>query len=175
MNFQKLAGILIPALFISFLFFYNPNMNTNQRQDEPVTTSFQSRLKDADVSNLEKREEIAELETSVVEDGTSSGNSEAQDRVVQTGDEITVHYRGWRASDGFVFDQSFNHSENGFTFTVGSGVIEGWSEGVVGMKVGEIRRLYIPSEKGYGEFGAGEDIPANTDLIFDVELIRFDD
>jgi FKBP-type peptidyl-prolyl cis-trans isomerase FkpA len=91
---------------------------------------------------------------------------------VKTGDSITVHYRGWLALDGEVFDQSFNHSNDGFTFTVGQGVIQGWSEGVVGMKIGETRRLKIPYNLGYGERGAGLTIPPFADLIFDVELLR---
>jgi FKBP-type peptidyl-prolyl cis-trans isomerase len=57
---------------------------------------------------------------------------------------------------------------------VGAGnVISGWDQGVIGMKVGEIRRLRIPSNLGYGAAGAGSSIPANSDLIFDVELVSF--
>lgn len=91
---------------------------------------------------------------------------------VKEGDTITVHYRGWLAADEQVFDQSFNHSEDGFTFKVGEGVIKGWSEGVVGMKIGETIRLKIPYQKGYGEHGAGFTIPPYSDLIFDIELLE---
>ena len=110
---------------------------------------------------------IEELTHSILNNGEG-------DTQVKSGDKITVHYRGWLALDGEVFDQSFNHSESGFTFTVGQGVIEGWSEGVVGMKLGEVRRLKIPYTKGYGEYGAGYTIPPFSDLIFDVELVSID-
>jgi FKBP-type peptidyl-prolyl cis-trans isomerase len=108
--------------------------------------------------------EIEELSFSILNNGTG-------DKEVSTGNNITVHYRGWLAMDGEVFDQSFNHSAEGFTFKVGNGVIEGWSEGVIGMKIGETRRLKIPFDKGYGEYGAGLTIPPYADLIFDIELI----
>lgn len=108
---------------------------------------------------------LTSLETKTLEEGSG-------DRVVKAGDNISVHYRGWLASDGTVFDTSLNRGEP-FDFSVGSGVIEGWSLGVVGMKVGEVRRLKIPSDLGYGEGGAGGVIGANADLIFDVELISY--
>ncbi len=90
------------------------------------------------------------------------------------GQKATVHYTGWlNAGDdtnGTQFDSS--HSRNmPFTFDLGLGrVIRGWDEGVAGMKVGEIRRLYIPSALGYGARGSGP-IKPNSDLIFDVELL----
>ncbi len=93
-------------------------------------------------------------------------------RSVESGDRISVNYRGWLASTGEVFDQSFIYNKT-LTFTVGQNVIKGWSDGVLGMKVGEVRRLKIPSELGYGEAGSEPKIPANADLIFDVELVKF--
>ena len=74
---------------------------------------------------------------------------------------------------GDKFDSSLDR-EQPFTFTLGSGqVIRGWDLGVVGMKVGEKRRLYIPSALGYGETGTPDGlIPPNSDLIFEVELLE---
>lgn len=84
------------------------------------------------------------------------------------GDRATVHYTGW-LQEGGKFDSSLDNGQP-FTFVVGSNVIEGWSQGVAGMKVGGKRYLVIPPELGYGEQGAGP-IPPNSTLIFEVELL----
>jgi len=90
------------------------------------------------------------------------------------GQMVTVHYTGWlnnKGEKGAKFDSSVDRKQP-FTFTIGVGqVIRGWDEGVASMKVGETRRLFIPSELGYGTRGAGAVIPPNAGLIFDVELI----
>ncbi len=92
-------------------------------------------------------------------------------QAVKKGDTISVHYVGTLA-DGTKFDSSRDRGQP-FSFQVGAGqVIQGWELGVVGMKLGEIRRLYIPSEYGYGERGAGEAIPPNANLIFEIELLE---
>lgn len=170
-NKTLFLGIIIIIVMAAFV-IYNPNKVENKRRpvSDTNTTStsdtFESRLKNADTSNLEtSATPITELQTQVIAEGSG-------DETVATGQRIRVNYRGWLASNGQVFDQSFDRGDEGFTFTVGSGVIVGWSQGVVGMKEGEVRRLKIPSSLGYGEGGAGDAIPANADLIFDVELIE---
>jgi peptidylprolyl isomerase len=99
-----------------------------------------------------------------------------QDLVVGTGDEatrgrqITVDYTGW-LPNGKVFDSSKPEDRNPIMFTLGQGrVIEGWEQGVPGMKVGGVRKLVIPAELAYGNQSRGE-IPANSVLVFDVELL----
>lgn len=105
------------------------------------------------------------------------------DRKVGTGTEakdgmdVLVHYTGWlydenaRDKRGAKFDSSRDHGAP-FNFTLGAGrVIEGWDKGVVGMRVGGKRTLLIPAALGYGANGAGDDIPPNASLVFDVELI----
>ncbi|MBA3789134.1 FKBP-type peptidyl-prolyl cis-trans isomerase [Patescibacteria group bacterium] len=91
--------------------------------------------------------------------------------VAKAGDKVTVQYVGM-LTDGSVFDASANHGSQGFTFTLGAGqVIKGWDEGVAGMKVGGKRELIIPASLGYGAQATGP-IPANSTLVFDVELVN---
>lgn len=86
------------------------------------------------------------------------------------GDSITVHYTGW-LSNGTKFDSSRDRGQPA-TFTIGTGaVIPGWDEAVITMKVGGKRKLIIPPALGYGAKGQPPTIPANSTLVFDVELI----
>ena len=87
-------------------------------------------------------------------------------------DILTVNYTG-KLEDGTVFDSSKNPGRDPFRFTVGTGqVIQGWEEGFIGMKIGGTRTLTIPPEMGYGARGAGDVIPPNATLIFEIELLE---
>ena len=92
------------------------------------------------------------------------------------GSTVTVQYTGWLATagpdgSGKRFDSSRDRQQP-FTFLLDGGqVIKGWDQGVLGMKVGGRRKLIIPAKLGYGKRGAEGSIPANADLIFEVELV----
>jgi FKBP-type peptidyl-prolyl cis-trans isomerase len=96
---------------------------------------------------------------------------EGAGQAAKKGDTVEVHYTGWLTS-GKKFDSSVDRGQP-FTFKLGEGmVIKGWDEGVQGIKVGGKRKLIIPPQLGYGERGAGRDIPPNSTLIFEVELLK---
>ncbi len=103
-----------------------------------------------------------------------------------TGEEIAagkiavVHYTGWlyeasaKDNKGKQFDTSRSGGQ-AFRFPVGTGqVIKGWDQGVVGMKVGESRRLIIPADLAYGDNGAGGVIPPGATLVFDIDLVAIE-
>ena len=88
----------------------------------------------------------------------------------ENGNTVSVHYVG-TLENGVKFDSSVDRGVP-FEFTLGAGqVIPGWDIGVEGMKIGEKRKLTIPSSLAYGERGAGDVIPPNAALIFEVELL----
>lgn len=87
------------------------------------------------------------------------------------GQKVKMHYVGTLAENGHEFDSSRKRNQP-FEFKLGAGqVIRGWDEGVEGMQPGEVRKLRIPSHLGYGERGAGKDIPPNAALHFEVEFL----
>ena len=123
--------------------------------------------------NLEGTKKMEKQITTLVKNDIKLGEG----REAEKGLSVTVHYTGWlydsssKDGKGKKFDSSVD-SQEPFVFILGVGqVIKGWDEGVDGMKVGGHRLITIPSEMGYGSRGAGGVIPANADLIFDVQLL----
>ncbi|WP_225411971.1 FKBP-type peptidyl-prolyl cis-trans isomerase [Stigmatella hybrida] len=87
------------------------------------------------------------------------------------GKSVTVHYVG-TLTTGSKFDSSRDRGQ-GFTFQLGKGqVIQGWDQGVAGMKIGGVRKLTIPPEMGYGDRGFPPVIPPKSTLLFEVELLE---
>lgn len=91
--------------------------------------------------------------------------------MARKGDTLEVHYTGWLV-DGKKFDSSVDRKQP-FTFRLGGGqVIKGFDEGIVGMRVGGKRKLIIPPTLGYGATGAGNLIPPNAVMVFEIELLK---
>ncbi|HSX31036.1 MAG TPA: FKBP-type peptidyl-prolyl cis-trans isomerase [Candidatus Saccharimonadales bacterium] len=108
-------------------------------------------------------EPVTTLQTTDLDQGKGPG--------AKNGDCLVVKYYGTLASDGTKFDEDFTDS-TAFGFTLGQGaVIAGWDQGLVGMKAGGMRRLVIPASLAYGDQAQGA-IPANSDLVFVVKLLK---
>lgn len=108
-------------------------------------------------------DKFTELKIDVKTEGTG--------RAAQKGDTVAVHYTG-HLTDGTVFDSSYDRGEP-IEFPVGVGmVIPGWDQSLLGMREGTAARLSIPSDLGYGPYGAAGVIPPHADLIFDIELVK---
>jgi FKBP-type peptidyl-prolyl cis-trans isomerase len=107
---------------------------------------------------------VTELQSTDLEAGSGA--------TAKAGDCLVVKYYGTLATTGVKFDEDFTDT-TGFAFTLGQGqVISGWDKGMVGMQVGGTRRLVIPAADAYGSQSPSSAIPANSDLVFVVKLLR---
>jgi FKBP-type peptidyl-prolyl cis-trans isomerase len=112
--------------------------------------------------NFEPRtEQVTELEIIDIEVGTGDE--------VQPGATITAHYTGALVKNGIIFQSSHDFGQ-AISFGLDQ-VIKGWTVGVPGMKIGGTRRLIIPAEMAYGASSPAKNIPANSDLVFDIDLV----
>ncbi len=88
-----------------------------------------------------------------------------------TGRRVTVNYAGYLYSATAAENKGNRFDSGTLPFTVGTGVIQGFSQGVIGMRVGGLRRVIIPPSLGYGAAGSPPAIPGNATLVFDIELL----
>lgn len=135
------------------------NAETSQITDQtkPKEDALQG-TKLADFTPVEKVDKLQIIDL-------KEGDGEA----VQAGATVTAHYTGALAKDGTIFQSSHDMGQP-IAFPL-SGVIKGWQDGVPGMKVGGKRRLLIPADQAYGS-QSQQGIPANSDLVFDIELVK---
>lgn len=124
-------------------------------------TAHSTPLEGTKLENFTPVPKVTELQIIDIEEG--NGESVPENAT------ITAHYTGALCKDGTIFQSSHDFGQPA-TFGLHQ-VIKGWTQGVPGMKVGGIRRLVIPSELAYGSVRAAANIPPNSDLVFDIELV----
>ena len=153
------AGAIIVALLIGTVFY----LISFNKDEASVSFDSSSATANTAQSSETNQNNMDELKIEVVKEGSGEG--------AKNGDKVSVHYVG-TLTDGTKFDSSRDRGM-AFEFPLGSGfVIQGWDKGVLGMKVGEVRKLTIPPALGYGPAGVPGAIPGNAILIFEVELLK---
>ena len=141
----------------------NPDQNPQQTENQQATDSNQTQNQDqknytSNNQNKNMNDTQKQFSFEVLKKGSGTE--------AKTGDNVLVAYKGM-FTDGKIFDQGE------FPFTLGAGqVIQGFDMGVTGMQIGETRKVYIPSDLGYGPTGSGNVIPPNTDLVFEITLSK---
>jgi FKBP-type peptidyl-prolyl cis-trans isomerase len=136
-------------------------LNDQLEQQEVQQNEGDEMLQGTKLEGFEPRDNVSELEITDLKEGSGE--------VVKEGATVTAHYTGALVSNGTIFQSSYDGGSP-IPFSL-NGVIQGWTEGVPGMKVGGVRRLVIPAEKAYGANSPSPDIPANADLVFDITLV----
>lgn len=154
-KYNMVFWVLLVLAFIVFMFFAINNKDSSVNEEQNIN------IMSEEIQNVEG------VKITILKEGTG-------EEVAESGNMVAMAYTGMFL-DGTVFDSNldpkFNHVEP-FVFNLGAGqVIKGWDVGLVGMKVGEQRKLEIKSDFAYGANGAGDVIPPNADLIFVVELV----
>ncbi len=189
-NQKENKGVIISfvvVVIVVALFTYIIINNKKVDQNLPEDNTSENQVQDEATNNTNMTEEqINSLKNTMEQNIKTLGNFtpvlktanlEKIDLVVGTGAEVkadatvSVHYTGAVAATGVIFQASKDFGPTPVTFPL-SGVIKGWTDGIPGMKVGGTRRLVIPADQAYGATPPpGSGIPANADLVFDVELI----
>lgn len=148
----------VGAYFLVML--QNDDQTAAQTQSQADATEAKTEEKPVDPTAYKVEGKVNELQITDLKTGDGAE--------VKAGDTVKVHYKGTLATTGQKFDSSYDYGE---PIELGlDQVIVGWQEGIPGMKEGGKRRLVIPAEKAYGD-QAQTGIPANSDLVFEVELL----
>ncbi len=162
---KSLAILGVLALFVLGVVLIrniskDSQIDTQQIVEEEQEVTITQGVKGVKMDSTQDKIEELMIEDLVVGEGQEA----------TTGANVSVHYTG-TLTDGTKFDSSLDRGTP-FSFVLGAGrVIQGWDQGVVGMKIGGKRKLTIPSDLAYGERGAGAAIPPNSTLIFEIELL----
>lgn len=153
---KKILGLIVVLTIVILAIYF---LWLNQKENEGIESNENEEMNEN--QNIQGQDQNLQIE--ILKEGIGEQ--------VKSGDNVSVHYTG-TLEDGSKFDSSLDRGRP-FAFIVGIGqVIQGWDLGILGMKVGEIRKLIIAPELGYGAIGTpGGPIPPNATLIFEVELL----
>ena len=165
--FRRLCGSLTPLLALTAVAFVGPTALAQDDAPQLEETSMVKTLEQRGREYMARngaREGVVTTESGLQYEVLTSGDGESPGRR----DQVSVHYRGM-SIDGRVFDSSIERRQPA-QFRV-NGVIPGWTEALLQMRVGDRWRLVIPPELAYGEEGAADVIGANETLVFEVELL----
>lgn len=187
-------GIWVIAVFMAVgtigsfaaIVLANQNSQSDQKRSQQLTADYQAATAEYQAKVDAQSKELSDKYFDTLNgymsrvgafDAAAVTELQTEDLLVGEGEAITTestftaYYIGWNPT-GTVFDSSVEEESLKAPFSVTpGGVIEGWTKGADGMKVGGIRELTLPSALAYGEAGQGEDIPANTPLKFIVMII----
>jgi FKBP-type peptidyl-prolyl cis-trans isomerase len=171
--FLVTASALTVAVVVSGIQSHNDSKK--KAADTSSTTSQNDTSKSTNCSETSVAGVAAPLPSAYKPDGDvtslqSTDLEQGDGPAAKSGDCLQVKYYGTLAKDGSVFDENFDKT-SAFQFQLGKGgVIQGWDQGLVGVKAGATRRLVIPSDLGYGATG-NTGIPPNADLVFVVKVL----
>lgn len=167
-----LAGallFLVTSLGLSFMVLWSMHQeNRNAKADDKIQSSINQKAKEGKLEGTKLKDftpisSVGELQKIDTKEGTGA--------IVKPGDTVTVNYTGATAIDGVIFQSSID-SGKPVAFGLDQ-VIKGWTDGIPGMKVGGTRRLIIPASSAYGANPPqGSGIPPNSNLVFDVDLLK---
>lgn len=167
---QRIVAVVAALLFLFTSLGFSGlviwQLHQDSRKNKVTTQSASSstkegKLEGTKLTNFTPVASVASLQKTDLVVGTGAE--------VKAGDTVTAHYTGALAKDGTIF-QSSHDTGQPFTSAL-SGLIQGWQEGIPGMKEGGTRRLLIPAAQAYGA-QSQSGIPANSDLVFDIELVK---
>ncbi len=161
-----LSGIVLAALVLGVILWLRgaPKPPTIEPVTPPPVTGPSS------APGEQAQKTTTSLNTKTMNGMTITTTKEGTGEAISNGKIAVMQYTG-KLTDGTVFDATSKRGGEPFRFTLGAGqVIKGWDQGVLGMKVGEVRTLVIPADLAYGPAGIPGVIPQNATLIFDVTL-----
>lgn len=161
-----ILAIIFFATSVGFSIMVVMQSNNDKKAENQLTANNQpvkqeDKLEGTKLKDFTPVDKVDQLQKVDLKEGTG--------QEVKPGATITAHYTGALANNGTIFQSSHDLGQAA-TFSL-SGVIKGWTDGVPGMKVGGKRRLIIPAALAYGAQSPAVNIPANSDLVFDIELV----
>ncbi len=170
---------LTSVAFTGFVIWDQVKTSRDKKNQEELTAQLNEQLNQNKDENNKTEENKVKLEGTKLADFTPVEKVETLQKIdtlvgtgeeVQPGATVTAHYTGALAKDGTIFQSSLD-SGNPIPFSL-TQVIKGWTDGVPGMKVGGKRRILIPAEQAYGAQSPSANIPPNSDLVFDIEIVK---